>query len=672
MYISIIGVIIMAIGKNKNRGLKSRIRTHVNIIAIASFFILAAVACTFTATISNKQTDRAIVAELDGCAGDLSAWINEKISITEFILEEMVDRGYAFNREECFLFLRDCIARDPESLDVYFAYTDGTCIFGDGWDPDPSEYDPTTRDWYKAAMAGDGVVISEPYTDAETGRQVITCTAKVMADGQVIGALARDIFIDEIANIVNSLNIDNNGYALLITGDGDIIVHENADYMPSFDASGNDVMVNLSDVMNGYSAGVSDRNVISLTDYNGKRINYAETSMDNIDWRLGYALNYFEYYRSLINVMLLFALLTMIFGIFIFVYITILLKNVFRPLTDVAGSAKMVAAGRLDVYFDYDADDEIGAVCSTIERNNHVMKEYIEDISMRLDSISHGKFDIFSDVEYQGDYEAIKHSLDNIANSLGQVFNKIEGASEVVFGGAGDVANGANQLADSVSNQTAIIKEIVHEVDMVSEKIGNNVTRTDKARRLAHETADSVQDSSRQMEKLLDAMNEISNASDEIKKIIGTIEDIAFQTNILALNASVEAARAGEYGKGFAVVADEVRNLAGKSAEASVQTSRLIEHSANAVSSGLKYAESASESLKRVVEHTNEIDGIIVRINEDSHDQNVCMDDVNSKINVVADYVYSVAENAEESAAASKELSGQASVLQDMLKNFGE
>lgn len=660
----------MPIGKN--RGLKHKIRFHVNIITITAIVIVSAVACAITAAISDKQIDRVIVSELNDCAGKLDAWLSEKVTLTEFILEELVDRNYAFNREECLLFLQDCIERDPESFDVYMAYADGTCLFGDGWEPAPGEYDPTSRDWYKAAIGGNGVVITDPYTDVQTGRQVITCTAKVEIDGQIIGVLARDIFIDEIANIVNSLHIDENGCALLATGDGNIIVHENTDYMPTVDADENDVMVSLEDVMNGYSQEIADKNIVMLTDSGGRKVNYTETSMENIGWKLGYVLDYYEYNRNIITVIGLFVILTVVFGIFIFIYITVLLKNVFRPLADVADSARMVADGRLDVHFDYAGSDEIGAVCRTIEKNNHVMKTYIEDISMRLEGISHGKFDTVSKVDYRGDYTEIKKSLDNISHSLGEVFNKIEGASEAVFAGAGDVSNGANRLAESVAKQTAVINEIVREVDMVSEKIGNNVTSTDNARRLAHETADSVRDSSRQMEKLLDAMNDISDASDEIRKIIGTIEDIAFQTNILALNASVEAARAGEYGKGFAVVADEVRNLAGKSAEASVQTSGLIERSADAVSSGLAYAESASRSLRNVVEHTNEIDGIIVRINEESHDQKACVEDVNSKIGIVAEHVYSVASNAEESAEASEELNGQASALKEMLQSFGE
>lgn len=656
---------------DKNKGLKAKLGKHIYLITVISVLIVALSACFLTALTNQNQMERTVSAQLEDCSMKLQSWLEEKISLTEFIGDEVVDRGYAENRGECLPFLQDCLARDDDCFEVYVAYSDKSILFASGATA-PEGFDPTTRGWYLNAAASDGVVVTDPYTDAVTGRMVITCAKKIEVNGQVVGALGRDIFIDEVADIINSLHIDENGYAMLVTESGDIIVHQNEEYMPKVDASGSDVFTNLSDVMQGYSTDMEAGKIIKLKDYTNKNVNFAQCGMDLLGWKLGYALNYFEYHRNTTTIIVLFIIMVFVFSVIISTYLTILLKKVFKPLEDVAQTAQRVSQGDLSVSFNYSGNDEIGAVCQTIEVNNRVMRDYIEDIAARLDGISRGDFKKESNVEYRGDYAAIKNSLDNISSSLGQVFDGIEGASEAVFGGAGGVANGANQLAESVSMQTAVINEIVNEVNIVSEKITNNVSRTDEARSLAKDTADSVQDSSEQMNKLLDAMNEISKASEEIKKIIGTIEDIAFQTNILALNASVEAARAGAAGKGFAVVADEVRNLAGKSAEASVQTSKLIEHSTEAVSSGLKFAEAASDSLKKVVEHTNEIDGIIVKINEESHDQSSCMDDVNSKIGVVADYVSSAAANAEESAAASQELNGQASALKEMLQNFGE
>ncbi|MDE5741052.1 MAG: HAMP domain-containing protein, partial [Oscillospiraceae bacterium] len=389
------------------------------------------------------------------------------------------------------------------------------------------------------------------------------------------------------------------------------------------------------------------------------------------NWVLGYALDYNEYYADIASVCMVLIVMTILFTFILAGYIAYLVKFAFKPMARIAQDARRVSEGDLDVTFDYTGSDEIGEVCRTIENNNRVMKDYITDISRRLDGLSRGDFDMTSEVAYVGGYASIKKSLDDISTALKNVFTGIEGASAAVFGGAGGVANGANQLAEDASRQTELIGDIVAGVNAVAEKIKNNVEKTDDARSVAVKTADRVRNSSEQMKQMLDAMNEISKATEEIQIIIGTIEDIAFQTNILALNASVEAARAGEAGRGFAVVADEVRNLAGKSAEASLETSKLIERSTAAVGNGMRYADSASEALENVVEQTNEIDSIIVEINERSHEQETYIEDVSGKIHLVADYVSSAAANAEESAAASEELNGQATALKDMLSNFG-
>lgn len=651
-------------------GIRKRLMITITSTAAFVIMLVSIIGCIVLIVNHNAQKKDTVVAGLNAGANAMETWFESKLNLAEFMAMNAVHRNFSENTDECLAFLQACAGMDEDIFDCYIGFADKRYIFGSGYISE--DYDPTSRVWYKMAAAADGPIITAPYTDVQTSRMVITIAEKFQENGETIGVISLDVFLDTLSEYTSALHVDKNGYALLMTDDGSIIVHENADFQAVLDANGNDVFTNIADIVKGYSLDMDASKLPFITDYTGKKSRYCEAMIDCSGWRLGYVLDKSEYNAAYLNNILMFIGITVFFSVYISFLLNNLLKRAFTTLNDVVVKSQAVAEGRLDVYFDYSGNDEIGAVCSTIEKNNHVMKQYIEDISKRLDGIAHGDFDVRSEVEYRGDYEAIKKSLDSISESLGKVFGGIESASEAVSGGAVGVANGANQLAESVSNQTALIGEIVSEVDTVSEKIVSNVARTDDARKLANETADSVRNSNDQMKKLLDAMNKISHSSEEIKKITKTIEDIAFQTNILALNASVEAARAGAAGKGFAVVADEVRNLAGKSAAASVQTSRLIEDSVNAVGSGLAYAEAASDALKKVVDNTNDIDGIIVQINEDSHDQNSRMKGVNDKIGVIADYVSSAAANAEESAAASEELNSQAAALKEILQDFDQ
>lgn len=197
-----------------------------------------------------------------------------------------------------------------------------------------------------------------------------------------------------------------------------------------------------------------------------------------------------------------------------------------------------------------------------------------------------------------------------------------------------------------------------------------NTEITEKASKLLESVLDDIDEGGNNIVDMTEAMNDIKNASDEIQRVIAIIEDIAFQTNILALNASIEAARAGELGKGFAVVADEVRTLATRSSEAAADTMKLIGNSSEAVSRGTEIAGKTQGSFETITESTKQFMALMENISAASEEQTKAIREINSGLDNIAASIQSNTASAEESAAASLELKAQADILNEQVSMF--
>jgi methyl-accepting chemotaxis protein len=263
--------------------------------------------------------------------------------------------------------------------------------------------------------------------------------------------------------------------------------------------------------------------------------------------------------------------------------------------------------------------DETSSLTKALDTTVTELSEIVSDVSYHLGKMADGDFTENFASAYKGDFVSIAQSIDSIYGSLSDTLSQINQTVEMVTASAEQVATGSQSLSQGASEQASSVQELADTIVSISDNVKYNAEKATNANSNARKASNDMEESNLKMQELIGAIKDISDTSDKIGVIIKTIEDIAFQTNILALNAAVEAARAGA--AGFAVVADEVRNLATKSAEASKNTSALIEESGKAVHRGMKLVDDTAQSLVRTVESVNGVMEMLEQISEASAQQ---------------------------------------------------
>lgn len=348
------------------------------------------------------------------------------------------------------------------------------------------------------------------------------------------------------------------------------------------------------------------------------------------------------------------------------------LRKALKPIGQLVEAAHDIEHGKFAITLNMQSQDEIGKLANSFQTMGENLRMIIGDIEHILHELSRGNFRVQSTCieSYTNDYQPILLAMRNIRDNLNQTLVGINQSADQVASGSEQVASGAQALSQGATQQASAVEELAATINNISQQIQSNAENALHASHIADQTGDQIMQSNEQMQHMIDAMQDITHSSNEIGKIIKTIEDIAFQTNILALNAAVEAARAGVAGKGFAVVADEVRNLASKSADASKSTSVLIETAIASVDSGTKIANETAESLMSAVESAKTVASKIGQIAHASDAQASAITQVTQGIDQISNVVQTNSATAEQSAAASEELSGQSQTLKSLVSQF--
>lgn len=345
-------------------------------------------------------------------------------------------------------------------------------------------------------------------------------------------------------------------------------------------------------------------------------------------------------------------------------------KNITSVIDDVRTATRRLAAGDMSATLEINTGDEFERMATNFNKAVANLRTYVETLQYGLSEVAAGNLTVRPDVEFQGDFVALKESLEHLIVSLNSTIGQINDGSDQVAIGAEQLAQGAQGLAEGATNQAASIQELTATIDGATAVANESAKQAIDANQTAENFAAIADESSKEMAELTAAMGRITDTSQEIESIITEIEDIAAQTNLLSLNASIEAARAGEAGRGFAVVADQIGKLAADSAKSAANTRTLIAKSLEEIVQGNEITTKTSQALEQVVEGIKLLAKASKESSEMSTEQAATMQQVLLGIEQIAEVVQSNSAAAEETSATSEELAAQSQNLKALVEHF--